>query len=100
LLCDAQGPEADVLVRAIDVLGDRRVRFLVVSTHHESISGDPLTHERCLHVLDVARAHVIAEHSVDESFSGDGLIAASTDPHDRDFVIEVSRRRAADTLSG
>jgi FkbM family methyltransferase len=91
VLADVQGPEDDVLARATTQLVDRRIRFLVISTHHESISGDSHTHERCLETLADAGAHIIAAHTVEESFSGDGLIAASTDPRDAEFKVEVSR---------
>ena len=76
------------------------VRFLIVSTHHRAISGDPLTHQKALRLLVDASAHVIAEHSVSESFSGDGLIAVSFDPRDRDFTVPVSHARSVDSLFG
>jgi hypothetical protein len=75
---DVQGPESDVVERAVGLLRDHRILFLVVSIHHHSISGDPFTHKRCLETVVEAGARVIAEHTVGESFSGDGLIAAST----------------------
>jgi FkbM family methyltransferase len=100
LLCDAQGAESVLLERAGEELIGRKVRFLFVSTHHQSISGDPLTHQRCLALLQEAGGHVIAEHSVRESFSGDGLIVVSFDPRDRDFSVEVSYARARDSLFG
>jgi FkbM family methyltransferase len=100
LLVDVQGPESDVLARAVGLLRDHRIRFLVVSTHHHSISGDPLTHKRCLETVVEAGAHVIAEHTVGESFSGDGLIAASTAAKDRDLRVEISRCPVRDSLFG
>jgi hypothetical protein len=100
LLCDVQGAETAALRGAAAVLADRRVRFLVVSTHHHSISRDPLTHQRCLQMLVGAGAHLIAEHSVSESCSGDGLIAASMDSRDRDLHAEVSVVRPRNTLFG
>ncbi|MBU6498154.1 MAG: hypothetical protein KGQ40_06470, partial [Rhodospirillales bacterium] len=59
-----------------DLLRAGRIATVVVSTHHHSISGDPLTHQRCLALIDQCGGRVIAEHDVQESFSGDGLIAA------------------------
>jgi hypothetical protein len=88
------------LARAGGDLAAGRVRFLIVSTHHHSISGNPLTHQRALSRLLDAGAHVIAEHSVPESFSGDGLIAVSFDERDRDLIVEVSHARAKDSLFG
>lgn len=100
VLSDTQGGEVPVLESARDTLRSGRVRFLVVSTHHHLITGDPLTHQRCLALLEELGAHVIAEHTVSESCSGDGLIAVSMDPRDRDLTVEVSYVRARDSLFG
>lgn len=100
LLCDVQGAELDALRGAARALAERRVRFLIVSTHHHRISGDPLTHQRCLQLLREAGLHIIAEHSASESCSGDGLIAASADPRDDDLHVHVTVTRSRDTLFG
>jgi FkbM family methyltransferase len=100
LLSDVQGAELDVLHGAGEAIRNRRIRFLVVSTHHHSHSGDPLTHQRCLGFLQDAGAHVIAEHSVPESCSGDGLIVASLDPRDADVHVEMSVVRSRDSPFG
>lgn len=100
VLADVQGAETVLLERARGDLQAGRVRFLIVSTHHHSISGDPLTHQRALSLLLDAGAHVISEHSVAESFSGDGLIAVSFDARDNDFVVPVSHARSKDSLFG
>jgi len=100
VLADVQGAETTLLERATPILTAGRVRFLVVSTHHHSISGDALTHQRALEQLTGLGAHVICEHTIGESFSGDGLIAVSFDDRDREFVVEVSRARNKDSLFG
>lgn len=100
LLSDIQGAETLMLDRARGELEAGRVRFVVVSTHHHSMSGSPLTHQDARELLVSCGAHVIAEHSVGESFSGDGLIAASFDERDRDMEVEVSRARHCDSLFG
>jgi FkbM family methyltransferase len=100
VLSDIQGYESVLLDRARADFAAGAVRFLVVSTHHSSISGDPLTHQRALSLLTEAGAHVIAEHSVSESFSGDGLIAVSFDERDRDLRVDISHARARDSLFG
>lgn len=100
LLCDTQGAEVALLQDAFATLRSGRVRFLVVSTHHHSITGDPLTHQRCVALLQQAGAHIIAEHSVLESCSGDGLIAASLDPRDADLHVDVTAVRSRDTIFG
>jgi hypothetical protein len=66
------------------------VRFVVFSTHHSSISGDDFTHEKCRKIITSAGGHIIAEHTVAESFSGDGLLVASFDARDRDFAVSIS----------
>jgi FkbM family methyltransferase len=100
LLADIQGAETAMLLGSARALATRRIRFLVLSTHHHAISGDPLTHQRCLRTLRDAGAHVVAEHSVAESCSGDGLIVASMLPDDRDLRAEVTVVRARDSLFG
>lgn len=100
LLCDVQGAELGALRGAVRALANRRLRFLVVSTHHHRASGDPLTHQQCLQMLRNANAQIIAEHSVSESCSGDGLILASTDPRDRGLHADVTIVRARDSLFG
>jgi FkbM family methyltransferase len=76
LHCDAQGAETNVLRSCMGLLAERRIRFCFVSTHTHHISGDPLTHQRCLALLKEAGGQILAEHDVQESFSGDGLIVA------------------------
>jgi FkbM family methyltransferase len=99
-LVDIQGAETVLLERARPLLEAGKVRFIFVSTHHQSISGDPRTHQRALELLRDCGAHVIAEHTVRESFSGDGLIAATFDPAQRDLTVSISRARARDSLFG
>ena len=72
---DMQGAELAFL-RSLPRAG-ATVRFVMVSTHHESISGSASTHADCLAELRGQGAVVLAEHDVLESYSGDGLIAAS-----------------------
>lgn len=100
LLSDIQGSEVPLLIKASERLRQGVVRFLVVSTHDLSITGSASTHQQVLDILLWSGAHIIAEHSVSESFSGDGLIVASFDPRDRDMRIEVSHNRSRDSLFG
>ena len=76
LHCDVQGAETDVLRSCMALLRDGRIRFCFVSTHSHHISGDALTHQRCLALLKEAGGQILAEHDVHESYSGDGLIVA------------------------
>ena len=98
VLVDVQGAETVLLHRALGDIAANRVRFMIVSTHHFSISGDPLTHQRALQLLQNAGAHVIAEHSVPESFSGDGLIAVSFDARDVDLTVPITFARSKDSI--
>jgi FkbM family methyltransferase len=100
VLSDIQGWELLLVERALPLLRQGRVRFLLVSTHHHSISGDALTHQKVRDLLVGAGASVIAEHSVGESASGDGLLAVSFDPRDDQLRVEVSHGRARDSLFG
>ncbi|MGX7680723.1 FkbM family methyltransferase [Jatrophihabitans sp. DSM 45814] len=100
VLVDVQGAESILLERAKPEFAAGAVRFMVVSTHHQVISGQAITHQRALELLIDAGAHVIAEHTVGESYSGDGLIAVSFDPRDADFVVNVSHARYKDSLFG
>jgi FkbM family methyltransferase len=100
VLSDIQGWELLFVERALPLLRQGRVRFLLVSTHHHSISGDALTHQKVRDLLVGAGATLIAEHSVGESASGDGLLAVSFDPRDEDMTVGVSHVRARDSLFG
>ncbi|MBJ7518234.1 MAG: FkbM family methyltransferase [Solirubrobacteraceae bacterium] len=100
VLCDTQGAELDAIAGCAGAIRDRALRFMVVSTHHHTITGDPLTHQRCVERLTSLGAHILVEHTVHESASGDGLIVASFDERDAGVTIDVSRTRASDTLFG
>jgi FkbM family methyltransferase len=76
LHCDAQGAELAVLESLAGLAAAKRLDWVMVSTHSHHITGDPLTHQRCLAVLCQLGATIVAEHDVQESFSGDGLIVA------------------------
>ena len=98
---DAQGAELP-FIRGMcreGCLG--KVRFLVVSTHHHSISGSRTIHHDCLIELMGMGAVILAEHSVEESFSGDGLIVASFDAVDALLVLpEISKNHPQNSLFG
>ena len=99
LLSDIQGAETGMLEGCRETIGSGKLRFMFVSTHHRTISGDALTHQRCLARVRELGGHVIAEHTIVESFSGDGLIAASFAAEDRDMrMIPISYNRAGNSL--
>jgi FkbM family methyltransferase len=95
---DVQGAELDALVGALDTIRAGRIRFVFVSTHHYCISNDPNLHAKCVQLLRDEGGHIITEHTIPESFSGDGLVVASFDPSDRDLVVPVSLNRSGESL--
>jgi FkbM family methyltransferase len=99
MLADIQGAELSMLEGALGSIRAGKLRFLFLSTHHHSISQDPLTHQRCLEWLNDHGAHVIAAHNVTESYSGDGLIVASFDSRDRAIPrVEISLNHPTNSL--
>ena len=84
---DCQGAELPLLASLGRAVQDGLLRFVVISTHHASISGSPTTHQDCLRQLQHLGATILCEHTVEESFSGDGLIVASF--HAADALIEL-----------
>lgn len=100
LLADIQGGELPLLMHSIDLLRSGVVRFMVVSTHDLAITGSAMTHQHVLELLIEAGAHIVCEHTISESVSGDGLIVAAFHADDRDLVVDVSHGRARDSLVG
>jgi hypothetical protein len=99
LHADVQGAELGLLSSCETLFAAGKIRFVVVSTHHVSISGSPTTHADCVAYLKVNGAHILCEHDVDESFSGDGLIVAAMRREDSVIPpIDISRCRRSDSL--
>jgi FkbM family methyltransferase len=96
---DAQGAELPLLQSIDAASAQNRLRFVMVSTHHSSISGSKYCHPNCLEILRNLGATILAEHDVVESYSGDGLILASMFPEDCNLWFpEISRNRAETSL--
>ena len=76
LHCDTQGAETAIIELCESLFRRGVIHFGVFSTHSHHISGDPLTHQRCVAMLKDFGGTILVEHDVHESFSGDGLIAA------------------------
>lgn len=99
LHCDIQGAETEVLDSCRDLFKRGDIEWVFVSTHAHQISGDPLTHQRCLAILRDCGATIEAEHDVHESFSGDGLIVARLCAAPRDWVpVSLTTNRASKSL--
>lgn len=101
LLIDVQGAELPFLESLGDAVSAGLLRFVVVATHHESISGTEATHQDCLRQLLGLGAVILCEHTVEESFSGDGLIAASFQADDAGLELPpISRNMPRASLFG
>ena len=98
LHCDIQGAELAVLEGCRTLFTEGRIGFVFLSTHSHHISGDPITHARCLRLLIECGAAIEAEHDAYESFSGDGLVVARFGPAP-DWTLPVpSRARRTEVL--
>jgi FkbM family methyltransferase len=95
---DVQGAELGALEGMREIIKNDKVRFVFVSTHHYTFSHDPLTHQKCKTFLEEHGAHIVASHTIAESFSGDGLIVASFDKRDKDFVVDISVNHTDNSL--
>jgi FkbM family methyltransferase len=94
ILCDAQGGEIDLLVGLPKLVQAERIGSLMLSTHAYQITGDPLTHQKCIALVEKMGATILLEHDVHESFSGDGLILAhfhGTPPKIDEGIISRNR---------
>lgn len=91
LHADIQAAELAMLEGAAETIKRGKLDWLFLSTHHYSISGDPLTHQDCLRWLQAHGAYIVEEHSVAESFSGDGLIVAAFGREPRISYPPISR---------
>ncbi len=98
---DVQGAEYSFISSMQQAVRSGKVRFLVVSTHHELISGVKTTHQDCIEEIVRMCGHILCEHSVEESYSGDGLIVASFFASDRGIQVpQISRNHPSNSLFG
>jgi hypothetical protein len=100
VLADIQGAETTFLSTNADLLRNGAVRFAVISTHDPMISGSATTHRQVIDQVLSLGGHIVAEHSVSESFSGDGLVVAAFWPQDHSFVVDLPHARSVDSLFG
>ena len=96
---DAQGAETEFIASMADAAHRGQVRFVVASTHHSTISGSRTSHEDCLLSIKEMGGIILAEHDIQSSFSGDGLIVASFLKADASIELPaISRNAAANSL--
>ncbi len=100
VLVDIQGAEIALLENLSEVLQNSIIRFMLISTHDLEISGSAITHQSALHLLIENGAHILSEHSVSESYSGDGFILASFNEADKNLQIPISYNRSRNSLFG
>ena len=99
LFADIQGAETAMLNGIQETVKKGIIRYVFLSTHHHDISQDYRTHEKCLKKLQELGAQIVVDHTVEESFSGDGLIVASFEA-DKRVDIQLSHCRHRDSLFG
>lgn len=88
LHADVQGAEFDMLKGAIKALSGHQIKYFFISTHgHE--------HKRCKRFLIKHGYFIVAEHSVLQSYSGDGLIVARSPLTDGPSVVSISLRNVS-----
>ena len=98
---DAQGAELPFLSSLPESGCASLLRFVVVSTHHASISGSSTTHRDCLLELIRRGAVILCEHTIGESHSGDGLIIASFISRDlKNPLPRITRNKPENSLFG
>lgn len=85
LHADVQGAEFDMLKGSTKALSDFKIKYFFISTHgHE--------HKRCKRFLTEHGYLIVAEHSVLQSYSGDGLIVARSPLTEGPSVVPISLR--------
>lgn len=82
---DIQGNELEMLLGAAQSLRDRKIDFLLISTHSDDL------HFLCLQFLHRVGYITFCEHSPAESFSIDGLIAAKAPDIPGPTTIPISK---------
>lgn len=96
---DIQGAELGFIESMSAAVKGKLLRFVMVSTHHSTISGSKTTHPDCVEALRTLGANILVEHDVIESYSGDGMILASFYREDAMLQFpEISRNRAQGSL--
>lgn len=73
LHADIQGDELDMLYGCKECIKNSKIDYIFLSTHDNK-------HDKCLKYLLDNKFKIISEHSIPESFSGDGLIVVCA-PH-------------------
>ena len=86
LHADVQGAEYAMLLTCEEALHKNKIDFFFISTHSAYL------HHQCLRFFEKHNFHVIAEHTMAESFSCDGLIVAKRKDVAGPDRVEISKR--------
>ena len=74
---DIQGAEAEVIGSLGPLVRAGRIGAIFAATHDHTITGDPLTHQKCLGLVEALGGELLFEFEPHEGFAGDGLIVAN-----------------------
>lgn len=85
LHADIQGAEMDMLHGCERAISENRIGFFFVSTHDDK-------HDQCLAFFRQNNIQIIAEHTIEESYSSDGLIVARSASQPRPARVSISKR--------
>jgi len=80
---DIQGAEFEMLHGSIKSIAKNKIRYFVISTHGNAL------HDYCGLFLETHGFHIICDHTVAQSYSGDGLLVASLNNSKK---INISKR--------
>lgn len=83
---DIQGFELDMLRGATEMLGNRKIDFIFISTHSNEL------HAQCVEFLKTHNYPILVSVDLDQSFSIDGLIVARRAELPDPRSLEVSQR--------
>ena len=90
LHADIQGSEIKMLSGAQQALSKKEIDWIFISTHSENI------HQTCINRLRSYGYHIVAEHTLGESYSIDGLIVASSQK--TQLPISISKNRSLHSM--
>lgn len=85
LHADIQGAELEMLYGCERAMARNGIGFFFISTHDDK-------HNRCLDFLRERNCQIIAEHTIEESYSADGLIVARSAGEARPESVQISKR--------
>ena len=84
LHADIQGAELSMLEGATDSLSNKKIQFIIISTHGSH-------HNACLESLINYKYNIIASHTIEESASADGLIVAQSSNMPKIKGVDITR---------